>query len=176
MSHEIRTPLNGIVAMTGALRNTPLTHQQREIVGLIETCGETLEHLVSDVLDLSRIEAGKIKFDASPFDLAKVVEAAVNIVAPSAAEKSLLLETRFELGAADAFVGDAVRIKQLIVNLVSNAVKFTHAGSVRVRVSAPQPLAIGERGDVDIEVSDTGIGFDGQDASRLFRPFEQGDD
>ncbi len=176
MSHEIRTPLNGIVAMTGALREMSLTDQQREIVCLIESCGETLEHLVSDILDLSRIEAGKIKFEAAPFDLVKAVEAAVNIAAPSAAEKQLRLETRFQAGASGAFVGDAVRIKQLIVNLVSNAVKFTHAGAVRVRVSAPEDLAIGACGDVAIEVTDTGIGFDGQDAARLFRRFEQGDD
>ena len=177
MSHEIRTPLNGVVGLVGALRDTALSAEQSEIVGLIESCSETLDHLVSDILDLSRIEAGKIKFDVSPFDLASVVGAAVNIVGPAADAKYIRLETQFEGSARDgAFLGDPVRVKQLLLNLVSNALKFTAAGAVRVRVSAPPDLEVGSRADVVIEVKDTGIGFDEREAARLFRRFEQADD
>ena len=177
MSHEIRTPLNGVVGLVGALRDTVLSPEQDEIVSLIESCSETLDHLVSDILDLSRIEAGKIKFDVSPFDLASVAGGAVNIVAPAANAKRIRLETRFEGSARDgAFIGDAVRIKQLLLNLVSNALKFTAAGAVRVRVSAPPDLEVGACGEVVIEVKDTGIGFDEGEAARLFRRFEQADD
>jgi PAS domain S-box-containing protein len=177
MSHEIRTPLNGVVGLAGALRDTVLSSEQSEIVGLIESCSETLDHLVSDILDLSRIEAGKIKFDISRFDLAGVVGAAINIVAPAADAKRIRLETRFEGSARDgAFLGDAIRVKQLLLNLVSNALKFTAAGAVRVRVSGPLDLEMGARADIVIEVKDTGIGFDEREAARLFRRFEQADD
>jgi len=177
MSHEIRTPLNGVVGLAGALRDTTLTPEQSEIVRLIESCSETLDHLVSDILDLSRIEAGKVQFDAAPFDLASVVGATVNIVTPAADAKRIRLDTQFEGSASEvAFLGDAVRIKQLLLNLVSNALKFTDVGTVRVRVSAPANVAVGDRANVVFEVSDTGIGFDDREAARLFRRFEQGDD
>jgi PAS domain S-box-containing protein len=177
MSHEIRTPLNGVVGLAGALRDTMLSPEQSEIVSLIESCSETLDHLVSDILDLSRIEAGKVQFDAAPFDLASVVGATVNIVVPAADAKRIRLETQFDGSAGEAaFLGDAVRIKQLLLNLVSNALKFTDVGSVRVRVSASADVAVGGGANVVFEVSDTGIGFDDREAARLFRRFEQGDD
>ncbi|MBI3438833.1 MAG: response regulator [Proteobacteria bacterium] len=176
MSHEIRTPLNGVVGLAGALRDTHLSAEQEQIVGLIESCSETLDHLVSDILDLSRIEAGKTKFDVSPFDLARVVRDATSIVSSAGEAKQVRVETLLEGAARNAaFMGDAVRIKQLLLNLISNALKFTAAGTVRVRVAAPD-VATGARGDVVLEVTDTGIGFDETDAARLFRRFEQGDD
>src|SRR6185369_8389967 len=101
MSHEIRTPLNGVVGLAGALRDTALSPEQSEIVGLIESCSETLDHLVSDILDLSRIEAGKIQFDVAPFDLASVVGSTVNIVSHAADAKRIRLETQFEGSACD---------------------------------------------------------------------------
>src|SRR5262249_13238336 len=126
MSHELRTPLNGIVALASALRETTLCEGQREIVSVIESCGETLERLVSDILDLSCIETGKLRFDVASFDVRSVITHAVRIVRPAADAKRLRLETYFSGGGA--FVGDAARIKQLLLNLLSNAVKFTDAG------------------------------------------------
>jgi PAS domain S-box-containing protein len=175
MSHEIRTPLNGVIGLASALSKTPLNSSQREIVALLESCGETLEHLVADILDLSRIEAGKVEFAKAPFDLAAAVETATLLAGASAQTKGLNLTVRCEEGLRGrAFLGDAQRIKQLALNLVSNAVKFTQTGGVEVRLGA-EALGGGQH-IVKLEVQDTGIGFDPRDAQRLFQRFEQGDE
>jgi PAS domain S-box-containing protein len=175
MSHEIRTPLNGVIGLTSALSKTPLNAAQREIVALLESCGETLEHLVADILDLSRIEAGKVSFAKTRFDLVAAVETAARLVNTTAEAKGLQLATQCdERLRGCAFLGDAQRIKQLALNLISNAVKFTPAGRVDVRLSA-EPVH-GAHHIVKLEVQDTGIGFDPGDAQRLFQRFEQGDE
>ena len=172
MSHEIRTPLNGVMGIAGALAKTELSGRQAEMVSIIETSAKTLETLLSDILDLARIEAGKVEFRPEPFDLAGSVNACAALFEASAQAKGLELQVDISPRATGGYVGDAPRIRQILSNLLSNAVKFTAAGQVRLRVSA-------ERGETSsrlwFEVRDTGIGFDEETKARLFSRFEQAD-
>ncbi len=172
MSHEIRTPLNGVMGVASALSRTALSDGQREMVGLITSSAETLESLLSDVLDLARIESGRLELKAEPFDLAQAAGDVASLFEPSAAAKGLALRVETTRGAAGLFVGDAARLRQVLSNLVANAVKFTSQGSVRIRVSA-KPA--GDAAALSIAVTDTGIGFDAKAAERLFERFEQAD-
>jgi PAS domain S-box-containing protein len=172
MSHEIRTPLNGVMGVASALSRTELSEDQREMVGLITSSAETLESLLSDVLDLARIESGRLELKAEPFDLAQSAHDVASLFEPSAKAKGLTLSVETARSAAGLFVGDAARLRQVLSNLVSNAVKFTAKGSVRVRVRAK---AAGDAAALSISVADTGIGFDAKAAERLFERFEQAD-
>ncbi len=169
MSHEIRTPLNGVMGVASALSRTDLTPAQAEMVGLIETSGQTLEAILADVLDLARIESGRLELKPEPFDLGACLRSAAALFQPGAAEKGLTLTLAIDDAANGCFVGDAVRVRQIICNLLSNAVKFTHHGGIQLEAGmAPD-------GGLAITVSDTGIGF-GQDVKdRLFERFEQAD-
>jgi PAS domain S-box-containing protein len=171
MSHEIRTPLNGVMGVASALGRTELTPSQSEMVDLIASSAETLESLLSDVLDLARIESGRLELKAEDFDLAKSVRDVAALFEPSARAKGLALvvETPQGLGA---LVGDAPRVRQVLSNLVSNAVKFTAAGQVRIGLQA-RPADGGAA--VSLSVTDTGIGFDAEAGERLFERFEQAD-
>jgi signal transduction histidine kinase/AmiR/NasT family two-component response regulator len=172
MSHEIRTPLNGVMGVAGALARTELAADQREMVGLIETSAKTLEALLSDILDVARIEAGKMEIRPEPFDLATSVEACAALFDAAAQAKGLDLELVVATEALGAYVGDAARLRQILSNLLSNAVKFTASGRVRLSVEA-------ERGELSSQlrfiVSDSGIGFDEETKARLFSRFEQAD-
>jgi PAS domain S-box-containing protein len=172
MSHEIRTPLNGVMGVASALGRTELADHQHEMVGLIVSSAETLESLLSDVLDLARIEAGRLELKAEDFDLAQSVRDVGALFAASARAKGLALTVEVEPAAAGRFVGDGPRIRQVLSNLVSNAVKFTGQGSVALRLQA-QPTEAGAA--VTFCVTDTGIGFDAAAADRLFERFEQAD-
>ena len=172
MSHEIRTPLNGVMGVASALSRTELSEGQREMVGLIASSAETLEALLSDVLDLARIESGRLELKAEPFDLAEAAHDAGQLFEPSAKAKGLALSVDVGPAAAGAFVGDAARLRQVLSNLVSNAVKFTEAGAVRIRVRAKPGAGWAA---LKITVADTGIGFDAAAAGRLFERFEQAD-
>jgi len=169
MSHEIRTPLNGVVGVADLLARTELTASQRELVEVIRSCGSTLDRMLLDVLDLSKIEAGKLSLSAEPFNLAALAQSVAGLMRPIAEEKNL----RFELDcdpAADLVVSaDPVRLRQILTNLLSNAIKFTDAGSVTLRVR--------RTGDHTYQfvVADTGIGFDETVRQRLFDRFEQAD-
>ncbi|MDP3490555.1 MAG: ATP-binding protein [Phenylobacterium sp.] len=172
MSHEIRTPLNGVMGVAGALSRTSLAPRQAEMVGLIETSAQTLEALLSDILDLARIEAGRLELRPEPFDLAASVAACAALFQPSAEAKGLSFQVRVHPEAEGTYLGDAARLRQVLSNLLGNAVKFTTQGGVRLEVMA-------ERGQLGsrlvFQVADTGIGFDDATRQRLFGRFEQAD-
>jgi PAS domain S-box-containing protein len=172
MSHEIRTPLNGVMGVAGALARTRLDAQQQEMVELIETSAKTLETLLSDVLDLARVEAGHMEIKPEPFDLAASVDACAALFEPSAEAKGLLFRVDIAPEAQGVYLGDAARLRQILANLLGNAVKFTARGGVHLRVEA-QPAEADAK--LVFQVVDTGIGFDEETAQRLFGRFQQAD-
>jgi PAS domain S-box-containing protein len=183
MSHEVRTPLNGVIGVAAALARTELAPDQREMVELILTSGQTLERVVSDVLDVSKIEAGRMELDPQPFDLRGQLDGLLNLFRARAEEKGLAYAVDYGEAARGDFLGDAVRLRQVLGNLVANAIKFTAEGEVRVTVDihdlAPGAQDPGDDGHgpavLSLEVRDTGIGFDAAAAGRLFQRFSQAD-
>ncbi len=175
MSHEIRTPLNGVIGIAGALARTPLTGPQREMVGLVQSSAQILERLLSDVLDQSKLAAGVFELQCGPFDLRQAVEAAAELMRVRAEDKGLGFHIAYADTADGVFEGDAVRLRQIISNLASNAIKFTEAGEVRIDVDVTAPDEEEGPTATTIAVADTGIGFDAQTGERLFGRFVQAD-
>ncbi len=169
MSHEIRTPLNGVVAMADALGREGLPPRQREMIDIIRTSGETLERLLSDILDSAKIEAGQLSLEAAPFPLVQMVQDIGALWRARAEDKGLILGVEIDPNTPSAVSGDVVRVRQVLGNLVSNAVKFTGQGEVRVTVRAE------DDGQILFRVTDTGVGFDQTQMSRLFTRFQQAD-
>ena len=172
MSHEIRTPLNGVLGLASVLERSSLDPAQRDIVQTIIGSANTLDALLNDLLTFVRLESGRLELDNQPFNLRGAVSQAAALFGPQMAEKGLALELDLDPATDVDVVGDAGRLKQVVTNLISNAVKFTSQGAVRVILKV---AGAGETRRYMVEVADTGIGFDPEDADRLFRRFEQAD-
>ena len=172
MSHELRTPMNAVIGMTDFLSETAVSADQRDLIGTIRKAGESLLDIINNILDFSKIESGKLELERAPFDVREAIEHAIDLVAHPAAEKGLELAYVLAPGVAETVVGDVTRFKQILINLVTNAVKFTNAGEVLITVDGHPK---GADYELYVCVRDTGIGIPPDRVSQLFQSFTQVD-
>src|SRR5690606_4335480 len=172
MSHEIRTPLNGVIGIADVLSRTGLAAEQQGLVGASLDSARNLNHLLSDILEFSRLDAAKVTLTREPLDVAELARRSAALFAPSAQAKGLALSVDVETAPALAVVGDRARLGQILNNLLRNAVKFTDKGEIRLSVRGE---ARGDQAALSCTVSDTGVGFSPEECERLFGAFEQAD-
>jgi signal transduction histidine kinase len=171
MSHEIRTPMNGVIGMLELLGHTPINTEQRELLRAVEDSASVLLQILNDILDFSKLEAGDLRLDETAFEPRSLIDSVMNVMAPSAQKKGLTVRTFMDAGIAGTLRGDNVRLKQILLNLVNNATKFTERGSISVRL-----MLLGDDGShqrLRLCVADTGIGIAKDRQATLFSPFTQ---
>lgn len=174
MSHEIRTPMNGILASSELLMDTTLDDEQSELGGLINRSANSLLTILNDILDLSKIEAGKLVFERVPFNLPEAIRDACDLNSSQAASNSIEVDLKIETGTPTVLLGDPTRIRQVLMNLIGNAIKFTNQGCIGVEVGYDR--IDDERYNVIVEISDTGIGIPKDRIEKIFEDYEQASD
>ncbi|WP_276481951.1 PAS domain-containing hybrid sensor histidine kinase/response regulator [Paraflavitalea pollutisoli] len=173
MSHEIRTPINAVIGFTNLLQKTSLAPEQEQYVRLVQSASESLLTIINDILDISKIEAGMLRIEKSPFSLRGLCSSLETMFQPRVREKHLTLHFEIQESIPDTLTGDAVRLTQILVNLINNAIKFTHEGGIQVKIAPVQQLADTIR--IRFLVQDTGIGIPTDKLDSIFERFEQGE-